>query len=775
MPLRYLFASIFLSVLSATGMAHAEDATAPAAPSDLKVTAVGVNAFKLKWKDNSNNEVGWEVKVSLAGGAPKHFLFIPTKDITSYTVVTNDLPGFGLVFQLAAYNGAAGTEKISASTPVVAVKALSPATFDAPTGLTAKTIDDGRIRLNWTDNANSENGYLIQFKTKTAKNWKSLGTTQPDVKFDVIASGMLPAKEYLFRVRAFKGTKFSGLSNVAEARTKTLRAPEKLEATADAEGSFKFKWKDRSSAENGFEIQQKVGDGEFSWVWRFGENANATELLEDFPLDQELQFRIRSYRMVGEDLKEYSYSGFSDIVTVQSTPLAKPTLVSVGERTDSSLKVKWKDNSERETNYQIDYRKTGTSAFSSKYTGAGIKNYTIIGLDAGQDYDIKVRAVAADFFSASYSPYAAAVRARTKDGVGGDLSPLLSIGTSFSYQVHITNTALLTGVTVTGLPAGLTFDAETRMITGKINHEGTFTLTVTATFSDETTSTRTVTVKTTAGPVIAATFGAENLTVTGTSVVSVAGKFSDPDTTSAARFETTSGQFDIIFFPAAAPLTVDNFIDYMDAGEYDDMFFHRAPTNFVVQGGGYKYTPENGFTEVATFDPVLNEPGISNLRGTVAMAKVGGQPNSATCEWFVNVKDNSGPPPALDTQNGGFTVFGRVPAKGMIVVDKIKNLPIRDYEITLGEDVLTLEDVPVDAATAPVTLDPTKLVKVLSAGPAPILTYEVVSQQPTIATATLSGTDITVTGVAKGTATIQVKATDLDGNAVTQTFTVTVS
>jgi cyclophilin family peptidyl-prolyl cis-trans isomerase len=210
----------------------------------------------------------------------------------------------------------------------------------------------------------------------------------------------------------------------------------------------------------------------------------------------------------------------------------------------------------------------------------------------------------------------------------------------------------------------------------------------------------------------------------------------------------------------------------MDAGEYEDMFFHRAPQNFVVQGGGYKYKEVGGFSKVNKFATVENEPGISNLRGTVAMAKLSGLPDSASSEWFVNVKDNSA---NLDLQNSGFTVFGRVPTKGMIVVDKIRDLPVGNYNVTIGADTQFLEDLPVDAPSAPASLNPAKLVKVLSSGPAPILTYEVISSNPAIATATLSGTNITITGVTVGTATIQVKAIDLDGNSVTQNFSVTVS
>jgi cyclophilin family peptidyl-prolyl cis-trans isomerase len=110
------------------------------------------------------------------------------------------------------------------------------------------------------------------------------------------------------------------------------------------------------------------------------------------------------------------------------------------------------------------------------------------------------------------------------------------------------------------------------------------------------------------------------------------------------------------------PVTVANFLAYINAGRYGNSFAHRLVPGFVLQGGGFTLQG-NSVTPVTTFAPIVNEYGVgqtrSNILGTIAMAKLGGDPNSATSQWFFNLGDNSA---NLDTQNGGFTVFGDVVA-----------------------------------------------------------------------------------------------------------------
>jgi peptidyl-prolyl cis-trans isomerase A (cyclophilin A) len=131
-------------------------------------------------------------------------------------------------------------------------------------------------------------------------------------------------------------------------------------------------------------------------------------------------------------------------------------------------------------------------------------------------------------------------------------------------------------------------------------------------------------------------------------------------------------------------VTVTNFLNYVSSGRYLDSIVHRSIPGFVIQGGGYNVSQSSSgatLTPVPTFPSIVNEFGIHNTRGTLAMAKLpgpadggppNGGPNSATSQWFINLFDSSA---NLDFQNGGFTVFGQVIGNGMSVVDAIAALP----------------------------------------------------------------------------------------------------
>lgn len=145
--------------------------------------------------------------------------------------------------------------------------------------------------------------------------------------------------------------------------------------------------------------------------------------------------------------------------------------------------------------------------------------------------------------------------------------------------------------------------------------------------------------------------------------------------------QSVVGPIELELFDALTPLTVANFLFYVDENAYDQSFIHRSVPDFVIQGGGYKLNASQQIVFVAVNPPqVMNEPGLSNVRGTIAMAKLAGQPDSATTQWFINLDDNR----FLDTNNGGFTVFADV-ISGLENADAINALTIVNAGSPFGE------------------------------------------------------------------------------------------
>ena len=140
------------------------------------------------------------------------------------------------------------------------------------------------------------------------------------------------------------------------------------------------------------------------------------------------------------------------------------------------------------------------------------------------------------------------------------------------------------------------------------------------------------------------------------------------------RLATSAGDIVVELDAEKAPKTVANFVQYVRAGHYDGTIFHRVIENFMIQGGGY--LPDlNEKTPARAPIPLESRNGLSNLRGTIAMARTS-VPDSARAQFFINVVDNLN----LDQPNArdgeGYAVFGRV-VQGMDVVDRIRAVPVK--------------------------------------------------------------------------------------------------
>jgi len=137
------------------------------------------------------------------------------------------------------------------------------------------------------------------------------------------------------------------------------------------------------------------------------------------------------------------------------------------------------------------------------------------------------------------------------------------------------------------------------------------------------------------------------------------------------KLATSAGDIVIELDAAKAPKTVENFLTYVKAGHYNGTVFHRVIPTFMIQGGGMTADMKEKTTRAPI--PLESRNGLSNVRGSVAMARTN-DPNSATSQFFINVKDNDRLDAANARDGNGYAVFGKV-VSGMEVVDKIRDVP----------------------------------------------------------------------------------------------------
>ncbi len=233
---------------------------------------------------------------------------------------------------------------------------------------------------------------------------------------------------------------------------------------------------------------------------------------------------------------------------------------------------------------------------------------------------------------------------------------------------------------------------------------------------------------------------------------------------------------DMALFSNRTPVTRQNFLSYVTSGAYVNSFIHRSVPGFVIQGGALRIQG-NGIQSIPTSPPIVNEFGISNTLGTISMAKLGGDPNSATSQWFVSLGANTD---ILDTQNSGFTVFGRMTRDTFGSAQIFGNpvdFPVFDYGGILGELPLFFQHVP-----PAVNLDELILFTEVSSVPIPAgqageltgLSYSLISNSnPSLVFTSIDANGrLTITPVTNGTGrvTLRVRGTDSVSNIVDDTF-----
>ena len=157
--------------------------------------------------------------------------------------------------------------------------------------------------------------------------------------------------------------------------------------------------------------------------------------------------------------------------------------------------------------------------------------------------------------------------------------------------------------------------------------------------------------------------------------------------------ETSLGDIEVELNAEKAPVTVENFLTYVNAGWYDGLCFHRVMLGFVVQGGGFE--PDGTFKNTMEPIEIESDNGLSNLNGTIAMAR-STDPDSATSQFYFNINDNTALD-YIDEENPGYTVFGKI-VSGMDVVMDIARAETGLHEVYYADFDYTgtVEDWPVE-------------------------------------------------------------------------------
>jgi cyclophilin family peptidyl-prolyl cis-trans isomerase len=777
------------------------------APSGLSVVPSGDGSFQVSFSDNSNNERFFQIdykETSSSTWIESTVDFnIVSVDVGGYqtrTMVTDMfipvfLPGTSYDFRVRAADWA-GTTNFTAYT---STETASTNAFAGPTNLVATPSGEASFDLSFDKNSTAESGYEFQFRQVGELTWNVLGQLDDPLRNLVNTGTLIPGADYEFRVLAYirdtnnpsdPPVQYSDPSNIATGST-TFSAPTNLMATSPSEGLVDLFWEDNSTVEGNYVVQARVKGTSQWFVWDFFV-ADTTSITDQLVLPGEtMEFRVRATRGAQAEVQS-DFSNIAEIMVPFAGPTGLSSALGAGSTSESEVTLMWTENSTIEGGIGVFVRESGESDFTLiEYTAADATSYTVTGLTPGVMHEFQVASAVDIQFPTNgvqVSDPSNTVSETTNDGITSRAYEPITFDQSFSYTVTTSSGSARTGWSVTNLPAGLSFDDSTGEISGTPTEAGVFVCPMSATFASGWTSNRDLTlriIRAPGPPVAGNAFSAQFFNVGDPTVmIPLADKFIDDDSQSAVRVTTNQGSFDILLYQSEVPLTYANFMNYVNGGDYDGSIFHRSVPGFVVQGGGFapSTTTPGNMVSLDTDPPVTNEPGISNETGTVAFAKLGGDPDSATNQFFVNqANNNSSNSNSLDNQNGGFTVFGRVAGGGMNTVNSIGSLPRATYTIPLEDELgasqgdLSFEGFPVNDTSAPADYDPTKVVEITSVAPVPVLAYNAVSGDTGVATVTVSGTSLEVTPVAVGTTSVTVTATDLDGNSEQQMFDVTVS
>lgn len=469
--------------------------------------------------------------------------------------------------------------------------------------------------------------------------------------------------------------------------------------------------------------------------------------------------------------------------SLKAAPPAAPTdFVFARSEGNDRATFEWVDNANDETLFQFEINIGNGEPFVRNGPGADVTGFTFSGFTPGSEVEFRLRSAkpleGGDVGELEFSDWTPELSVITLD-----LNVFTSAATgtpreSFSYTITKDFEAE-SFRSVGTLPEWLNLDSTSGTFSAETPPEGSFRVNYEAEMGIHVRSGFLHINVINEKPLLNGTLDAVTIIAEPSVEIDLSTVFEDPDFIRAVSVSTEFGDIKIGFYEGF-PVTVNNFFAYAESDAWDGAFFHRMAKlgngeNFVLQGGGFKPGDEPGkYSRVPQLPTIVNEFDSSrpNLCGTISMAKLGGDPDSATNQFFISLNDNRS---ILDGQNGGFTVFGR--AAEIAPVNRMSILPRGTFQVDLDDQLISLSDWPLTSIdeNSP-AFD--QLASMSDVFEIPTLRYSVTSDGDDVVSAAVAPTlaaplIITPNGF-PGTTQLTITATDLDGASVSTTMPVTV-
>lgn len=357
-------------------------AQAPAAATAVEAIAQSATRVGLHWADNSSNESGFTIQRQVNGSSIWSLLTTTSPNVTSYTDTTAQ-SGTQYSYRVVALNS------VGDSTVSTAATATTPSLPAAPSLLSASVLTTTSIQLSWTDNADSETGFLIERQQSGSSTWTTVTTAAADAT-SFTDTGLQASTSYAYRVSAVNAAGTSAASNTATASTiiPVPAAPSALTATVNSINQITLTWTDNSNNETGFVVQRHAA-GSSTWTVVATTAANVTTL-PDNALQPGTSYY---YRVLAVNAGGYSVESNTASNTT-FTPPAAPGNLSLTVLSSTSIKLAWADNSTNETGFRIERQAAGSNTWGLvATTGSNATTFTDNGVQANTQYSYRIFAV----------------------------------------------------------------------------------------------------------------------------------------------------------------------------------------------------------------------------------------------------------------------------------------------------------------------------------------------------------------------------------------------